>query len=154
MPNIFFEKQLGVLAPGESAEYEFYQWGGYGSSRQELTQILENDAAAVLDDPASAEHLPAREDAGLRVRTLTPNPFAHSLEIAFELTRPNAASVAIFDIQGRQVVKLLGGVLAEGRHAVVWSGRDARGQQAPSGVYLVRLDAAGLHEVRKVVIQR
>ena len=33
MPNIFFEKQIGQLAPGESVAYEFYQWGGYGQDR-------------------------------------------------------------------------------------------------------------------------
>lgn len=157
MPNIFFEKQLGVLAPGEFVDYKFYQWGGYGTSRQELTQVLETDADAVVEDPASVESGPAsgRDHAVLFVRTITPNPFAHSLEIAFDLAEPSAASVAIFDIQGRQIAKLLDDqALAEGRHSVLWKGRDAGGRDAPSGVYLVRLDAGGHHESRKVVIQR
>lgn len=154
MPNIFFEKQLGVLQPGELAEYEFYQWGGYGDSRQELTAILDADAETVLDDTASAEHLPGSGEAVPIASAITPNPFARSVEIAFELAESGPASVAIFDIQGRQIAKLAQGTLAQGRHVLAWEGRDAAGRQVPAGIYLVRLAAGDAHESRKIVIRR
>ncbi len=154
MPNIFFEKQLGVLQPGELVAYEFYQWGGYGDSRQELTAILDADAEAVLEVPASAEQLPGSGDAVSIVSAITPNPFARSVEIAFELARSGPASVAIFDIQGRQIAKLAQGTLAQGRHVLAWEGRDAAGRQVPAGIYLVRLAAGDVHESRKVVMRR
>ncbi|MEZ4652327.1 MAG: T9SS type A sorting domain-containing protein [Candidatus Eisenbacteria bacterium] len=154
MGNLFFEKQLGILAPGEHSEYEFYQWGGYGQNRGELTQLLDTDAAAVAPDPAAAGGESSDDEPGLAIRTLAPNPFTSSIEIDFRLARAAMVSLAVFDIQGRQVAKLVEAPLAAGPHRAVWAGRDARDRSVPDGVYLVRLHADGAQAVRKVVVRR
>jgi hypothetical protein len=156
MANLFFEKQFGVLAPGDSVGYEFYQWGGYGHDRQELTELLWRDAEAVSGDPLAVEHDPLGADipVGQALRVASPNPFTTSTEIAFELPAQARASLAVYDVRGRLVTILLDKILAGGGHTTRWQGNDARGTRLPSGIYFFRLDAAGRQEVQKVVIRR
>ncbi len=70
-----------------------------------------------------------------------PNPFNPSTTIAFSL--PEGGAVAhhldVYDARGRLVRRLSDGVLAAGRHEVVWDGRDDQGAPAAAGVYLYRL---------------
>lgn len=68
-----------------------------------------------------------------------PNPFNPRTVITFTLTRPQTVALTVQDLAGRSVRTLLRGARDAGRHAVAWDGRDDRGRQAPSGVYLVRL---------------
>ena len=76
-----------------------------------------------------------------RIVQILPNPFRSSATIAYDLLEPAQARVAVFDVQGRRVATLADEPQEVGRHEVVWDGRDARGSDAPAGVYWVRLDA-------------
>lgn len=158
MPNLFFEKALGVLAPGDSAGYEFYQWGGYGNDRQELTSVLWEDADAVAADPAAVgdpiETDLGGDDLGLTLSPAWPNPFSTSTEITFELAERSQASLAVYDVQGRFVESLLHDALAAGRHVARWSGRDRQGVLLPSGVYYLRLWINGQAETRTALLSR
>jgi len=58
MGNLFFEERFGTLAPGDSVAYDFYQWGGYGSDRRELTEILWRDAVTLSGEPLALEYGP------------------------------------------------------------------------------------------------
>ncbi len=62
MPNIFFEKQIGVLAPGAFASYEFYQWGGYGIDRIDLTDLLWRDAVELSGEPLAIDFTPIGDE--------------------------------------------------------------------------------------------
>jgi flagellar hook assembly protein FlgD len=46
-------------------------------------------------------------------------------------------------VTGRKVRTLTDATLPRGHHQVAWDGRDARGQQAASGVYFLRLTVDG-----------
>jgi hypothetical protein len=46
------------------------------------------------------------------------------------------------------------GVLEAGPRAVVWDGRDDRGNDVSSGVYLYALEACGERQVRKMVLTK
>ena len=163
MENLFFEKQLGVLEPGESAEYEFYQWGGYGGTRSELAATLWEDAEAVLPDPASVDHLPGSGDPGgprgdqappLLSYAIAPNPVTGRTEILFELRMALPVSLVAFDVRGRAVRTFVEQTLGAGRHTVPWQGEDDHGALLPAGVYLLRLRAGDGSVVRKVTLDR
>ncbi len=80
-----------------------------------------------------------------------PNPFAGPTEIRFELERPTAARLTIFDVAGRRVAVLLDDVLPAGSHTVAWSGHDGRNGSVPGGIYFVRLEADGVAQTRKMI---
>jgi hypothetical protein len=86
----------------------------------------------------SAKELPTE----FRLLQNTPNPFNPATTIAFE-TPPCRGSVeiAIYDVTGRRVVTLHDGPTSPGSHAVVWDGRDERGNMVASGTYFARMSA-------------
>ncbi len=84
-----------------------------------------------------------------------PNPFNPRTEIRFELSRDAAATLAIFDLRGREVRRLLDGApLPAGRHAAIWDGRDDGGRAVASGMYLYRFMAGEVVEERKMLLTR
>jgi hypothetical protein len=82
-----------------------------------------------------------------------PNPFNPHTTIAFELPRQLDVSLRIFDLSGRLVRSLIGGeTRGQGRHEVVWNGRDDAGRQVASGTYFYRLVAGELAETKSMVL--
>ena len=62
--------------------------------------------------------------------------------------------LTVHDLRGRLVRTLAAGELAAGRHDLVWDGKTDHGAGAASGVYFLRLTAAGFAEQRKLVMAR
>ncbi len=153
MPNLFFEKQLGLVAPNETRGFVFYQWGGYGATRAELTQILDDDANAVLGNPSDVDAGGLRSIASLPfLHAPAPNPVSSATEIAFELNAAATATLAVYDVNGRRVRTLADAWFSAGRHAVEWDPRVVGTRPLSPGAYLIRLDAGGRSVARKVVV--
>src|SRR5262249_56993288 len=85
-----------------------------------------------------------RPPARLALRLMGPNPFGGEARLALDLSGATSVRVAVFDALGRHVRDLANGGLPAGRHALAWDGRDARGADAPAGVYYLR-PLAGPH---------
>jgi hypothetical protein len=77
-------------------------------------------------------------EAGLRV---WPNPSYGSVNIAFELAEPAEVNMAVYDLDGRLVGTPAGGYYGSGEHYVSWDAVGISGEEAPAGVYYVRLAA-------------
>ncbi len=108
-------------------------WNWYGGAANTPFAITVNSLVGVDGQAAASLSLaPAR-----------PNPFASSTAIEFALARAGYARLDVLDLGGRRVKTLLAGELPAGRHLASWDGRDLRGGPAPSGLYVVRLTAAG-----------
>ena len=65
-----------------------------------------------------------------------------------------AVDLRVYDAGGRLVRVLFGGVAERGTQAVTWDGRDERGRQVGSGVYVCRLRSAGRQASRKLLVVR
>jgi hypothetical protein len=73
-----------------------------------------------------------------------PNPFAEAVTIRLGIPQTSAVGLNIYDVTGRSVARLLAGEpRPAGPLTVVWDGRDQAGQRVGSGVYFLRLEAAG-----------
>ena len=83
-----------------------------------------------------------------------PNPFNPRTTLRFELAKPGAVDLRLYDVAGRLVRTLCDGreALPAGRHAVAWDGTDDGGRQLPSGVYLGRLSAGGETTARALTL--
>ncbi len=81
-----------------------------------------------------------------------PNPFNPATTIRFTVPGEGPVELAILDVHGRVVRRLVDGALAPGEHAIAWDGRDARGREAPSGVYAYRLAAGGRTITRRMAL--
>lgn len=70
-----------------------------------------------------------------------PNPFNPSTVLAVDVPAESRVTIAVFNVLGQEVIRLVDGVLTAGRHPVAWGGRDRNGLMQPSGLYLCRLEA-------------
>ncbi|HTY37636.1 MAG TPA: T9SS type A sorting domain-containing protein, partial [Bacteroidota bacterium] len=74
-----------------------------------------------------------------------PNPFNPSTTIRYSVPAAGRVSLKIYNVIGQVVAELVSGEQGAGAHAIVWNAA-----QMPSGVYLMRLEAAGNVAVRKL----
>ena len=86
--------------------------------------------------------------------TIKPNPMRNKASIAFTLPGMSFVKLNIYDVNGRLVKTLYRQWLSSGLYTVSWDGRDARGNEVPTGVYFIRLEAGQKTLHKKVVLMR
>jgi hypothetical protein len=82
----------------------------------------------------------------------SPNPFSSVTRIAFRLPRPGPVLLALYDVSGRQVARLIDGHHKAGEFVTRWDGRDHSGGKLSSGIYFLRLSAGGFTATRRLVL--
>ncbi len=88
------------------------------------------------------------------LRPAAPNPFYASTRLSYALTEAGPVRLAVYDLAGREVARLVVALQPAGEHAVSWNGRDDAGARRAPGIYFVRLVAGGTVRTVKVVLAR
>ncbi|MDD2230167.1 MAG: FG-GAP-like repeat-containing protein [Candidatus Cloacimonetes bacterium] len=83
---------------------------------------------------------------------ITPNPFNPSTTIEFSIFQSSRANLSVFNNRGQKVKTLLDYNLERGQHRVIWNGRDDNNRSVASGVYFIRLEAAGQVSIRMALL--
>jgi hypothetical protein len=120
---------------------------------------------AAIDDltvetaPIEPSSVPAEPAAtGYGIRALSPNPLrgigGTGVKITYGLPTAGKVSLQLFDVAGGLIATLAQGARTPGEHHVVWNGRDASGAFSPSGIYFLRLQAAGEESQARLVVVR
>lgn len=78
-----------------------------------------------------------------------PNPFNPVTVIPYALPEASKVSIRVYDLLGRVVQTLVDGTIEAGRHEVAF-----RAERLPTGVYLVRLEAADLTITRRITLMK
>jgi len=81
-----------------------------------------------------------------------PNPFNASTVIRFSIPMATQASVTIYDMMGREIVRLMNDDVDLGYYASVWDGKNSKGAAVGSGTYLYVVTAGWYREVKKMVL--
>ncbi len=103
----------------------------------------------VVDSLADVQDLPG----AARLGQIHPNPFNPLTTIQYDLERPTVVNIDVLDISGALVQRLIAGEqMPAGSHTVDWQGRHDDGRRMASGVYLVRMRAAGIEQTRAVTL--
>lgn len=76
-----------------------------------------------------------------------PNPFNPFTKIRFDIPRISKVNVIVYDILGRETVKLFDNILQPGKFEILWNASNY-----PSGVYFYRLITADFTETKKMVL--
>jgi len=61
-------------------------------------------------------------------------------------------TLMVYDLLGREVKRLVNGVVASGYHEVVWDGTNNAGESAGAGVYLCQIQAGKYVRVKKMIL--
>ncbi len=80
-----------------------------------------------------------------------PNPFNPSTTIKYDLKNDGKVSLVIYDIIGREVIKLVDWNEEAGYKSVSWDGRNSTGSQISSGVYFYTLRTGDFVKTVKMV---
>ncbi|MCP4708197.1 MAG: T9SS type A sorting domain-containing protein [Planctomycetes bacterium] len=82
-----------------------------------------------------------------------PNPFNPITTISFELTGPSELKLGIYNIGGQLVKSLIiDKTYKAGIHSVDWDGRDNRGQEVSSGIYLYRMEGEEFRVTKRMLL--
>jgi hypothetical protein len=110
------------------------------------TTVFDSDEISVTGSPVAAP-LVAGVGHGLRV---APNPARGDVALSWRAPA-GPVQVTVFDAAGRRVFDRSA---ADAEGSLAWDGRGAAGTPLGAGVYLVRLQAPGLSESRRLVMLR
>ncbi len=81
-----------------------------------------------------------------------PNPFNPTSTIQYDLPKAASVRILVYDIMGREIVRLVDSHLEAGYHRIVWDAKDRTGRQVPTGIYIARLVAPGYTKSIKMVL--
>jgi hypothetical protein len=108
----------------------------------------------ILDAATLALQLPAALPQEFALDQNYPNPFNPATIIPVALPEAAAVSLAVYDLRGREIRRLVRDHLPAGYHRIVWDGCDATGRTLPSGIYLVVMKAPGIVRQMKALLLR
>ena len=77
-----------------------------------------------------------------------PNPFNDEVRIDYSVPQ-GMISLQVYDVLGHVVAELEGGSMSAGSHSITWKAEDVS-----SGIYFIRLEAAGQIDLMKVALIR
>ncbi|MDO9170987.1 MAG: T9SS type A sorting domain-containing protein [bacterium] len=135
---------LEVTAQGEP----LFAW-----TRQDTLETGPQPRRVWLARPQSMVGAPATVVGGLELAAW-PNPGRSRIALAGSAPLGGTATLAVYDLAGRQVATPVMSADGPDHFAATWDGRDSAGRDAPAGVYLMRLSAAGGAVTRRVVLAR
>ncbi len=81
-----------------------------------------------------------------------PNPFNRSTQISYRVSAPGPVRLVIHNALGQPVRTLVDEIQATGAYQVPWDGRDHSGAHVANGLYLCRLQAGTVTQVRKMMV--
>lgn len=110
-----------------------------------LTILVYGARFTILTGAAVPPNLPT----GYTLSQNYPNPFNPTTSISYSVPTQSHVTVAIYDVLGREVRRLVQELKQPGEYSVTW---DA--SSVPSGVYFYRLVAGGFVETKKMVLMR
>jgi hypothetical protein len=96
--------------------------------------------------------VPEDEVLANEIRAIHPNPFNPQTTVEFTVAHKGRVAVRVYDVAGRLLRTLEDKSIEPGEHATSWDGTDDSGVRVASGVYFVRLEAAGKQRSQKLVL--
>jgi len=155
------ERLAALTSPGDSSKamlLGFTFAAMPSASRRNLLlwrTLVEEMEVPFCSTPTSVETPGSSSPAPVaRLLAPAPNPFNPRTTIRFSLARPSRVRLGIYSASGALVRILADRPFGSGEHRLGWDGRDDRGREVGSAAYLVRLEAEGRSEARKVVLLR
>jgi hypothetical protein len=133
-------------------------WSGYTSDGGHLNSVgarrvaLGWYAAGAAIAGGGSNVPPPPEAVAGGITSIAPNPARPETVIRFRLDQPGRAELALYDLSGRALGRLVDAELPAGEHVAAWDGRDAATRILPAGVYFARLRIGEITSTRRVAL--
>jgi hypothetical protein len=126
-----------VSSLGSDGQYLYAGMNSHSVWRRPLAEITDVRA------------LPGEIPARFALAQNYPNPFNPSTAIRYEVSSPARVAVAVFDVLGREVARLVDRDQQPGAYEIRWEAGSR-----PSGVYFCRIQAGGFSAIRKMLLAK
>jgi hypothetical protein len=149
---LVFGTSSGVYYQGQIDEIRVYSRALDGDEvRAHYWKVMNADVDVEIgSQPASVTD--PRQEIVLMGPAL-PNPFHRVARLSYSLQRSERVDIAVFDVSGRLVRRLVTDRLMEpGYYRAVWDGRNETGSRVAAGVYLCKLSAGPTTGARRLVL--
>ena len=83
-----------------------------------------------------------------------PNPFNPTTEIAYDLPKTTHVKLAVYNMLGQKVATLVDAKMPAGAYTVTWNGKDDRGRQMGSGIYIYQIEAGKFKATKKMLLMK
>ncbi len=103
-----------------------------------------------VPDGGQTSALTPASDVALRA---LPNPLTTTTSVSFAIPLETRCRLTVYRPTGEPVCRLLDGIVGAGKHSITWNRRLTNGQEAPAGIYLMKLEAGLVTATQKVVIE-
>ena len=144
---------------GAIAEFTITDNGSASNSRVTLNKVVVADqfAQKVSVEISNIEWTSAIAQAQEKEFTLEqnyPNPFNPSTTIRYKLELPGQVRLTIYDITGREVMRVTDQYQVGGTYSATWNGTDDAGRQVASGAYFAQLNMDGKFATLKMTLTK
>jgi hypothetical protein len=150
---------LGAVEVRAQATIDLWTISSGGTSQQggidffsTIGEPIVNDSLSVTDEStwigfwqvmptglsSVDEELAGSSSGATKLAGTQPNPFATSTTIELQLARPGMVTLAVYDLLGREVARLVEGRRESGRFHITW-----RPDDIATGSYVLQLDVDG-----------
>jgi len=121
---------------------------GREQARAVARQVLSDFGEPLTGDQAPYDDTTPRE---VRLVSVTPNPCTGTATIRYALNAAGPVRVALYDMGGREIIRLADATQEKGVHQVTW---DTAGNRAKlgSGVYVCRVCQGNTYAAKKLVV--
>jgi FlgD Ig-like domain/Family of unknown function (DUF5689) len=117
-----------------------------GVSAYSFEEIEANPVIPERDTTAIANAIPEN----FELYQNYPNPFNPTTTIRFDLPMDAKVNLAIYDISGHKIRTLINGNISAGYNQVVWNGTDMNGNPVSTGMYIYKLQAGDMIDIKKM----
>ena len=115
---------------------------GFSGNNIFCTQVnVDNNNLNILGDAANEPSIaidPTNPDRMVLSQNY-PNPFSDHTTISYSLRKSGKVRLVIFDLNGKEIVRLVNENRPAGNFIAKWDGRDKQGNKVPGGVYYYTL---------------
>lgn len=124
------------------------QTGSFGAGADDAWLIRLSPEPGIEEAPGNIT-----TDSNVLLRSY-PNPFKTETVIHYQLSRPLAVTIGVYDASGKLVQTLVNDRRDAGQHTACWDGRILNGSYVSSGVYFCRIQAGEHTSVAKILLMR
>lgn len=148
------EYELGAIASGQETQAAFLfdvdSSAPVGVAADVVLRI--EGASGVLS--SKTVHLEVEAPRTFSLSPNYPNPFNPTTTLAFELPQTSRVTLTVYDVLGREIVRLADGDFEPGRHEAVFDARSVA-----SGLYIARIvaeteDGSTATKIRRMTLLR
>lgn len=83
-----------------------------------------------------------------------PNPFNPSTKILVDIVKKDEVRLAVYNVIGQEIARLMDGEYSPGRFEVTWAGKGDDGMPAASGVYFYKLEVGTFSMTKKMLLMK